>query len=128
MEVINDFNDTFMFMIKDIANVCPKSMVGTHQKDIEKLAKNKEKPTLLIDMFVMKVLKYKNEIKERKDTFFLSKSYDDDVESNAFLLHKILEFKSIWVDLKHENREIVFDYMNILCDLADAYLLTVFKK
>lgn len=128
MQVVNDFNDTFLFMVKDIASVCPKSIIGTNVKEIERLVLNKENQTFLIDTFVSRVLKYKDEIRARDERFFVEKTYDNDVDSNAFLLNKVLEFKSIWSDLKPENKEIVLDYMNILCDLAEQYFLSIYKK
>ena len=49
----------------------------------------------MINIFVAKVLKYKKDIDEGNDKFFLEKSYDDDLSGNSSLTGKIFEFKSI---------------------------------
>lgn len=128
MECIDDFNSTFLFMLTDIAAVCPKSIIGTNIKEIERIIKNKDNHTLFIDLFVSRVLKYKAKLRERDETFFYEKTYVDDLEGYSFLMNKVLEFKNIWNDLKRENKDIVMDYMNILCDLAEQYFLAAYNK
>lgn len=122
-QIIDDFNNTFLFMVKDLANVCPNSILGSSITDIEKFIIKPKNRKLFINIFVTKILKYKDQLQKREEGFFLDKSYDNDVDSDSFLIRKVMEIKSIWVTLKSENKAVVFDYMNMLCDLAQQYFL-----
>ncbi len=73
-----------------------------------------------------RVLQYKDQIDEGNEEFFLGKSYDDDIDSDNSILSKVFEFKTIWKDLKRENKDLVIQYMQILCQLAQNYFLVAY--
>ena len=65
-----------------------------------------------------RVLQYKDQIDEGNEEVFLGKSYDDDIDSDNSILSKVFEFKTIRKDLRRENKDLVIQYMKILCQLA----------
>ncbi len=120
--VISDFNDTLLSLAINIANVCPRSVIGTNIKDIEKAIKKRDHFTKFIDLFSINVLQYKDEIDSGNDSFFLKKDYRDDLadqEESTFDL--VASLKSIWGQLKKENRDVVIMNMQILCELSQEY-------
>ena len=135
IEVVNDFNQTILSLSQNIACVCPNSIVGNNIKDIEKAVKNKENFTKFIDIFCVKVLKYKNEIDEGKDSFFMDKDYRDDLKDNSTnddaissQLDIVISIKSIWSQLKRDNKDIVIQNMQILCELAQIYFSHIYNN
>lgn len=130
--VISDFNNILLTLALNISNICPNSVIGANIKDIEKQFKKKENFTKFIDLFCIKVLQYKDEIDEGDDNFFMTKDYSKDLEgqeSSAF--DYVLSFKSIWGQLKKENKQIVIFNMQLLCELSQQYfkyIQSIIKK
>lgn len=122
INTISDFNSTLLSLAFNISSICPNSIIGTNIKDIEKTINRKVNFTKFIDLFCIKVLQYKNEIDEGKESFFLGKDYKKDLEDHASdALNHVITMKSIWGDLSRENKNIVILNMQILCELAQQY-------
>lgn len=133
--IINDFNQTILSLAQNIAYVCPNSIVGNNIKDIEKAFKKRENFTKFIDIFCIKVLKYKKEIDDGKDSFFMGKDYKDDLKDNGVTddeissqLDIVISIKSIWSQLKRDNKDIVIQNMQILCELAQIYFNHIYNN
>jgi len=124
-QIITDFCNLLIDLCRNIAEICPDSIVGANIKDVEKAINNQQNKLKIMDGFVAKVLKYKNEIDMGDENFFLSKSYDNDMEEHISFINKIFEFKTIWGQLKRENKDLVIQYMQLLCELAQRYFLLV---
>jgi hypothetical protein len=120
-QIVNDFNSTLLDLVQNISDVCPDTIIADNKTIIKNTllkGKNKRKA---IDTFVAKVLIYKPQIDSGNEDFFLNKSYDSDlkgVDTGNNISGKIFEFKSIWKNLKRENKDFVIQYMQILCLLA----------
>ena len=135
VEVINDFNQTILSLAQNIAYVCPNSIVGNNIKDIEKAIKKRDNFTKFVDIFCIKVLKYKDEIDNGKDSFFMDKDYKEDLKDDGVTddeissqLDIVISIKSIWSQLKRENKDIVIQNMQILCELAQIYFNHIYKN
>jgi len=121
-QTITDFNEVLLSMAQNLAEVCPNSIIGANIRDIEKSLKLRCNFTKFIDLFCIKVLPYKAQIDSGDETYFLNKNYEDDVgQADSSSLNGILSLKSVWRDLKPENKEIVMSSMQILCALALDY-------
>lgn len=124
-QIIIDFNNTLLSLAHNIASVCPKSIIGTNVKDIDKSIRNKENFTKFIDLFCIKVLQYKKKIDEGDEEFFMEKDYKSDLsdvsDSNESYLNHVISLKSVWGLLKNENKQIVMMNMKILCELSQQY-------
>lgn len=121
-EIVVDFNSTLLTLAKNVANICPSSIIGSNIKDIEKQFKRKENFTKFIDLFCINVLQYKEQIDSGDETFFMNKDYANDIKDSKDVgLNDIISLKSVWKDFKQENKDIVKLNMQILCDLAQIY-------
>lgn len=129
IEVINDFNQTLVSLANDISAICPNSIIGNNIKDIEKTIKKKENLTKFIDIFCIKVLKYKDEIDKGNDDFFIKKDYSDDLkEDEMSQLDIVNAIKEIYIKLNKTNKEIVIQNMQILCELAQMYFQYIYNN
>lgn len=121
-QIIIDFNNTLLSLAMNIANVCPKSLIGSNIKDIEKTFRKKENFTKFVDLFSVKVLQYKERIDEGEESFFMDKDYSEDLgDQDSSYLNHVISLKSVWGQLKKENKEIVLMNMQILCALSQQY-------
>jgi hypothetical protein len=130
INIITDFNNILTSLIQNVATICPRSVLGTNIKDIEKQFKNSRNFTKFIDIFCIKILIHKTKIDECNETFFLDennikKSLTDQPSD---ILDQVLSMKSVWHELKQENKDIVFFNLQMLCDLAQQYYFLVTKK
>ncbi|AYV82175.1 MAG: hypothetical protein Homavirus13_4 [Homavirus sp.] len=125
-QIVVEFNSVFLDFIRNIAVVCPNSIVGRNMIDIEKSFKNMPKKNSFIDAFVAKVLPYKSQIDEGNEDFFIKKDYSSDLDGNESWGSKVFEFKNIWSQFKKENKTIVIQYMQALCELAQEYFLVAY--
>lgn len=121
-----DFNTMIVDLAAQIALVCPTSIIATSLSTIKTLIVNH--PNTIIDIFVQKVLKYKQKIDEGNDSFFLNNSFTEETEGDSTISSRIFEFKSIWKQLNQSNRETVKQYMKFLCELALAYTNELLKN
>jgi len=125
-QLIDDFNETLSDFIDNLAAVCPDNIISDNRNLIKRMLAKSDTKNKVIDTFVAKVLIYKPQIDRGDESFFLSKSYDDDiadVSDGKNLTGKIFEFKSIWKKLSLENKNYVIQYMQLLCELAQNYFL-----
>lgn len=124
-EIIRDFNNLFETLVEDTSKIAPTSTIGANKKEI--LDAIKIKPTLVIDIFCLKVLKYKNQIEDDNEyeKFFMGKNYNDDVSdvTHINIMDHIFELKNIWSTLNNTNKEVIRTYMKFLCGLAQDYFL-----
>lgn len=129
--IVDDFNIMMSDLIHNIADICPNTIIGNNVGYMEKLIKKKDNNRKLIDLFISKVLIYKPQIDEGNDDFFLNKSYDDDIttvdtnKNSEYISGKIFEFKDIWFKLKYENKQLIIQYMQLLCQLSQEYFMIV---
>jgi len=132
MEFVSDFNNILLDFTLNIAHICPNSLIGKNVSFVEKHINQLNNPksnnyTKLIDLFVEKVLVYKDKIDAGDEDFFLKKEYDNDLNGQSDLIGKVFEFKSIWRTLTQENKDCVIQYMQILCKLAQNYFMKTYN-
>lgn len=134
MQTVVDFNTVLLDLAVNVASVCPSSFIGRNIKDIEKTLKKDIYCDKFINVFIGKVLIYKPEIDQGDEKFFLTKiskvknnknsdDFHKDLDGDESMLDKVFEFESIWHGLKQENKNLVIQYMQILCELAQNYFL-----
>ena len=125
--VINDFNSLLLDFAKNLALVSPDSLIASNIRIIEKSISKRENRLKFIEVFIAKILQYKKEIQSGNEDFFLNKCYENDLDGDKNLINKVFEFKYIWSKLNTENKNIVKQYMNLLCELSETYFLEAFN-
>jgi hypothetical protein len=75
-------------------------------------------PNKLYQMFNKFIVKYRNPISNRDETFFLSNTYTDLV-SNDHSDTIINSLKSHWKEMNSVNKQACWDYFNVLFKLHD---------
>ena len=129
ISLITDFNNTLVSLASNVAMVCPDSMIATNLAMIKKQIAKKQNFNKFIDVFCIKVLQYKDQIDTGDESFFMNKDYKSDLQDqNIDILDHVITLKSIWTQLKKENKEIVIVNMQILCELAQQYFNIIVKK
>ncbi|ARF10583.1 hypothetical protein Hokovirus_2_110 [Hokovirus HKV1] len=126
--IANEFNETFLELLKDIASMAPNTPVGKNIKDIESVFKKLDSKTKykFIDNFILKVLKYQDQIESEDESFFFEELLKDEIKNDQSVVDSginILELIPIWKKLKQNDRKSVFAYLRLLCDMCNDYLL-----
>lgn len=119
-DIVNDFNSLVLELASQISQVCPTSFIANNLNILQHIVKTK--PKKVIDIFVEHVLKYKPQIDEGDETFFMNNTYSSDIGSDNDLSSKVFEFKTIWKQLSRDNKDIVIKYMQYMCHLALSYI------
>ncbi len=125
-EIINDFNSTLQDLVTNLAYICPDSIIAQYESDAIKYINNPKYHNSFIDNFVAHVLQYKTQIMEGNDDFFLGKKYEEYASHDASYMNEIFKFKDIWTKISKNNKEIIIQYMQILCQLAEDYFILRF--
>jgi len=127
---IKDFYSTLQDLINNLTMICPDTIIAKNKKDIDNMVSKDIDITLaiqgknkFIDNFVLNVLKYKKDIEARNENFFLTNNYSSEINNNQDYMNKIFEFKTIWTTLNNTNKEYIFQYMSLLCILAENYFM-----
>lgn len=119
-ETVTNFNNMLFDLASQIAMICPTSIIATNIDIVKRLIKRE--PKKIIDIFVMYILKYKKQIDSGDDAFFINNKFTSEIGDDNSLLDKVFEFKTLWTQLNQDNRDIVKQYMQYLCQLALAYI------
>ena len=127
-QIVNDFNSTLMDLIKNVALIRPRSIVGRNVSTIEKIINQKNNKNKAIEIFVAKVLIYKDKIDKGDESFFMQKHYDKDLDGDQSLISSVFEFKKMWSELSQNNKNIVIQFMQLLCLLAQNYFMVLYGK
>lgn len=138
LKIVSEFNEAFETVVCEIADIRPnsplamnlniiKSIIGEdntkHYIDDYNNYKNARPNTLIIDYFVLYVLEFKDKIDAGDESFFLNNNtFNEKVnEINKTNFDVIGVIKNEWSELNNENRQIVFDFLRYLCNLALDY-------
>ena len=117
MDYLQVFNTKFLDFLKDLSSVFPED------KDF-KVAQTSVKLILMGDKAIVStifkekvVIPYSAKIMETDETFFLSKSYDNEFDTNSAvgIVEKIKEY---WINLSVENKTTVWKYLKLLVVLC----------
>lgn len=132
-ELIDIFNETILDFANQIAYIAPTSIIANNISDINKTLKNKIYRTVFIDKFVLNILIYKKKFEDNDESFFMDDAFTKKVISHKevkntkadekTIMNKIFELKSVWKTFSLENKNIIFEYMRVLCDLAQQYFI-----
>lgn len=121
--IISEFNNMVIDLASQLATLCPTSIIANNMDVLAQLIRKNNKS--IIDIFVIYILKYKPQIDSGDDAFFMNNSFDSELDSHndgKDMIKKAFEFRTIWKQLKQENRDIVKQYMQILCQLSLEYI------
>ena len=127
--IVTEFNSTLIDFSKNIATIFPSSLIGNNLNLIVSILNSKEPDTKhkIMHTFICKILPYKNKIDEGDETFFLTKSFNDDT-GDSNILNNIFEIKSLWKQLNDNNKKYVIQYMQLLCEISQEYYICYNKK
>jgi hypothetical protein len=114
---INQFNSVVVKFLEDLYTILPDEKdIYIFQNQIETLTMFNK--SILIDNFIEKVYKYKKNILDKDENFFLTNELD--IEEND--ISKAIHLKSLWKNkLRNENKEIIWKYFKLLIVISDKY-------
>jgi hypothetical protein len=118
IQLINEFNEVFLELSCQLAGLFPNSIISNNLQNLKHvIGISKEK---LMESFVIYVLPYKQQIDSGNQDFFINKSFDDLVNNSNDLIY-VTELKKIWHLLDNTNKQVVQEYMKLLCSYALKY-------
>lgn len=123
---LSKFNMTITNLIDDLIIICGEKFSNLKMFKEQFNLLKKCNPRKIIEQFLINIQPYKEQIKERNDNFFLKKNYQEEVTKNVSeetniekSLDQILNLKEIWITLEEKNKEIIWDYFNVLVKLIE---------
>lgn len=85
----------------------------------------------IIHIFMNEILQYETQINNKDEQFFLNFDFNgkyknlnkemNEVSKNDVQFDQILQFKNIWLNLSQNNKDVIMNYMILLCKLTKAY-------
>jgi hypothetical protein len=75
-------------------------------------------PAIIVGKTWKWVSKFEGKIKERDESFFLEYDYSSDTEGEEPLEQTLEKLRSMWRELNEHNRRVVWDYVNLIMELA----------
>ena len=118
-ELVTLFNDFLYDLLKQLHGIVKSDEDIKYYynmfKDLVKMQR-----TLVIDQFVIHVLEYYDQIKNKDEEFFMKeditkKKLDGDIIS------KVFKFKKLFQQLTKKEKEMLFYYLNVLCYISARY-------
>jgi hypothetical protein len=75
-------------------------------------------PAIIVGKTWKWVSKFEGQIKERDERFFLEYDYSSDTEGEEPLEQTLEKLRGMWRELNEHNRKVVWDYVNLIMELA----------
>lgn len=75
----------------------------------------------MIDIFVIKILPYKNDIDNSNEEKFLEGNFSNEVNGHNMVINIISDMKKIWPSLNNGDKTNLLQYIKYLSDLAQEY-------
>jgi len=122
-EIIENFNTISLELADQIVQISPESLVANNtyrMKSLVKLSKTK-----LIDQFVIHILIYKKYIDEKDEYIFTNDSILEAIKDSKLLTTFMSDIQILWVHLNNENKQKIFEYMQVLCYYANEYVIYI---
>lgn len=118
-ELVTLFNDFLYDLLKQLHGIVKSDEDIKYYfnmfKDLVKMQR-----TLVIDQFVIHVLEYYDQIKNKNEEFFMN----EDVSKKNLgdnVISKVFKFKKLFQQLTKKEKEMLFYYLNILCYISARY-------
>lgn len=128
-QIVDDFHSLLFDLLREFYKIAPTSIVTTNRDKVEQVLSSCTKSQDLdmrhkiIDIFVLKVLECKPQIDLGDDSFFLNNTLDKKADGDSFVLGIIGELKRLWPTIKSQNKKVIMEYLQYLCELAQSYFL-----
>jgi hypothetical protein len=125
-DCVSYFNQNTHQLSDLVKMLIPTSFIAQHYVRVKQLldSRVREEREKMIGLFVLYVLpKYRDQVIEGNDDFFMKYSFTEDSQGDSWVLSKIFEFKDIWSKLDSDNKQTVKDLLKIMCLLAEQYFL-----
>lgn len=75
-------------------------------------------PAIIVGKTWKWVSKFEGQIAARDERFFLEYDYSSDTEGEEPLEQTLEKLRSMWKELNEHNRKVVWDYVNLIMELA----------
>jgi hypothetical protein len=118
-ELVTLFNDFLYDLLKQLHGIVKSDEDIKYYfnmfKDLVKMQR-----TLVIDQFIIHILEYYDEIKNKNEEFFMN----EDVTKKKLgdnVISKVFKFKKLFQQLTKKEKEMLFYYLNILCYISARY-------
>lgn len=124
--LIKNFNSYCVTLSTFMSSITSTFSIKIYRDEIIKL--DKKQSNIIIDTFVLSILKYENHILEGNDSFFLGESFSEITNNDEKMIMKVFEFKNIWKKINIDNKNQIKNYMKILCQIARVYVDIVLES
>lgn len=118
--IVNEFNVSANMCIEFILSVTNDSDLRFYKKAIDKLQlidKNK-----LIEQFIIHCLPHYVHFMNNDEKYFIELKTSDEVS-----LIEALKLREYFISLKSDVKELIFEYLKLLCNFSKEYLQLKFK-
>lgn len=120
-KILNDFRDLFISFLQNMYILAPNTILTHNSSIIESFIK--QKINIVMDIYIKKVLIYKNEFNKNPELFISTHDFQQDLqEFKEVNLDQIFIFKNIWNKLNNDNKKIIIQFISYFNQLSEKYL------
>lgn len=122
---IEEFKNILLDFTENLVSVSNNNLIKTYKTEI--LNAIKKHPKNIIDTFIIHGYtkndgKYRSEIIQGNESFFLNNSYEEHIEgenNKQNIVNYIFQFKNFWKTLDEDNKFIIKNFLLTLCFFSD---------
>ena len=122
-ELVNEFATTFTQMLKNVAIVKPKSIIGKKISQIETALTTYSVKQVSIKLFILHLIPYKTHIDNYDDSFIDKINWKQKSNGSKKILKVMKELIKLWKTFNKTNKIIFFKYVQVLSVSAYDYLV-----
>lgn len=118
-EIISNFNQYCEEFVAELVNITNDNDIRSYATILTTMNKTNSKKC--IEQFIIYVLPEKDKISKCDEKYFLENDYSNHIGNNEKTMMEALKLKSLWKTLDDENKECIFEYLNLLIQISEEY-------
>jgi hypothetical protein len=120
LELVSLFNDFLFELLKQLNGMVKDEDIKYFYNAFEDVIKFNNK--LIIDQYIINVLEYYDQIKARDIDFFTKgDQVVNKYKGEESVITKIFKFKELFLKLKKNEQQMLFQSLNVLCYISARY-------
>lgn len=118
-DIVKNFNNYCEEFVSELVLITNDSDISSYATILKTM--NQTNSLKCIEQFIIYVLPEKEKIMNSDENYFLSNDYSEQLENDEESIMEALKLKTLWKTLDDDNKEVIFEYLQLLIQISEEY-------
>ena len=122
MDIVDNFNYTLESFINFMIEISDDNDIIIYKKMILKILETEKEKA--IEQYIINAIPYSKQINDHDENYFINMEFND---NEKYSVLKVLKFKDKFKTLNPENKERIWEYLQVFLHYANEYYVKKYK-